>query len=176
MKPRRTYYTIAPSNLRRISSAAQNTGCSKIRIANWCCGKHSSPTKRCKFLKESEDNAGELSIKHYTYRTNPYRSASVAFPFPMPLFLGPETELMIQRLRNDIAHSGFILFGFLSCRLEIWNCSLRPSMLCWEQLLFPHSIRSLSQQPSWEGVQSRIRRRERIFELVHEWSQMMAPR
>lgn len=63
----------------------------------------SSPTKRRRFLKESEDNAGELSIEQYIYRTDPYRSTSVAFPFPTPLFFEPEDGPMLQRLHNDPA-------------------------------------------------------------------------
>ena len=61
----------------------------------------SSPTKRRKFLKESEDNAGKLSIEQYIYRTDPYRSTSVALPYPTPLLLEFEDEPMIQRLQND---------------------------------------------------------------------------
>lgn len=63
----------------------------------------SSPTKRRRFLKESEDNAGELSIEQYIYRTDPYRSTSVAFPFPTPLFFEPEDGPILQRLHNDPA-------------------------------------------------------------------------
>lgn len=76
----------------------------------------SSPTKRRKLLKESEDNAGELSIKHYTYRTNPYRSTSVDFPFPTPLFLGPEnTTAQFGHHESTQPIQGLSPFGLLPC-------------------------------------------------------------
>ena len=61
----------------------------------------SSPTKRRRFLKESEDNAGVLTIEQYIYRTDPYRSSSVAFPLPTPLYLEYVDAAMLERLTND---------------------------------------------------------------------------
>ena len=61
----------------------------------------SSPIKRRRFLKESEENAGILSIERYIYRTDPYRSTSADFPFPTPLFIEDRDATITQRLLQD---------------------------------------------------------------------------
>ena len=61
----------------------------------------SSPSKRRRFLKESDDSAGELLIEEYIYRTDPYRSTSVTFPYPTPLSYELADDAVLQRLNND---------------------------------------------------------------------------
>ena len=82
-----------PSNIAFPPSASRTPPPSPKRVPP------SSPTKRRRFLKESEDNSGDLLIEQYIYRTDPYRSTSAAFPFPMPLILEPTDESMMQRLQ-----------------------------------------------------------------------------
>lgn len=46
-----------------------------------------SPTKRRKFLRESDDDKGPMAIEQYIYRRDRYRSSSTLFPFPLPMSL-----------------------------------------------------------------------------------------
>ena len=44
-----------------------------------------SPLKRRRFFQITDDNAGEMSIEDYIYRTDSFRSSSARMKFPLPL-------------------------------------------------------------------------------------------
>ena len=53
-----------------------------------------SPGKRRRFLRESEDIDGEMSLEDYLYRSDPFRSSTFEHPWPLPLMMKePEVEL-----------------------------------------------------------------------------------
>ncbi len=44
-----------------------------------------SPRKRRRWLRDSDDSAGEMAIESYIYRSEPYRSSTASLPLPLPL-------------------------------------------------------------------------------------------
>ena len=56
-----------------------------------------SPGKRRRFLRESEDIDGEMSLEDYLYRSDPFRSSTFKHPWPLPLMMKePEVELRLD--------------------------------------------------------------------------------
>lgn len=51
-----------------------------------------SPRKRRRHLRESEETNGEMSLEQYLYRSDPYRSTSIAHPLPYPLTIKPAAD------------------------------------------------------------------------------------
>lgn len=56
-----------------------------------------------------EVNEGELQIEQYLYRTDPYRSTTVKFPFPMPLAVHSLDATLTVKLHQDSQLRTFIL-------------------------------------------------------------------
>ena len=53
-----------------------------------------SPGKRRRYLRESADTDGEMSLEDYLYRSDPFRSSTFRHPWPLPLMMRePEVEL-----------------------------------------------------------------------------------
>ncbi|KAJ0414513.1 hypothetical protein BJY00DRAFT_318776 [Aspergillus carlsbadensis] len=65
----------------------------------------SSPRKRRKHLRESEETAGTMTIEEYLHRADPYRTTTMKSPWPYPVAAAPapaETVRLIEIHKGEI--------------------------------------------------------------------------
>ncbi|KAL8757385.1 MAG: hypothetical protein Q9199_002262 [Rusavskia elegans] len=118
-----------------------------------------SPKKRRRFLRETEDESGSMSIEDYNYRGDSYHSSNLATKYPLPLLCEPPDTTLQARLSNmtgierhirhllDTHEVPFLNFDFQTFSKPGYPADgdiKRPGLLVWVDIKDAVSAASLS--------------------------------
>lgn len=120
----------------------------------------SSPRKRRRILRESEDASGELSIEDYLYRIDCYRSTTESMPLPLPITRSKPDLATLEEFNTIwpaiIAKLDSVMKGQYTCEIcDSWkqgyNQENRKITTCLIQVDQDPDV-----SPSWRTIRNEI--------------------